>query len=307
MFLIGRAVLRFLITAVLLRVDAHRLPVSAVIPVPPDVPDSLTVIPGGDIVLRRAEHVGHAIIGQAEVFLHRPPQADIVKFIIAVAQDTPHVARFFVADDHHPRTVQLRRIDAARFAAQQRVIRIIAEVPRERPRRLVVKHNAHPGALVGDFRDAADLVHHSLNRRSRVGIHKKFGRVIVIDEACHVCHASRQDRQDQRAGQDRHPAQLCPAQPLAKTPDEVQRPQKDHQCGQPAPAGQQTGHIAPTQRRIRAPKTEDYLPEGDEGHRQRHQQHHPFAGIQRAPRNLAHDMPQPPARNQDQRHGQVGG
>jgi len=252
------------LTAELFGLNAHGLPVSAVVAVPPDVPQPLAVVRRGDVGLVRAEHFRHAVVGQVEILLHRPPQADIAEFVVAVAQNGAHIAHLLAADDDHARPLQRARVYATRLPTQEAVVGIVAEVPREGPRRLIVEDDAHGRALVGDRRNAIHLVHHRLDRRAGVGIDQELSRVVVVDETGQDRRARGQHGQHQRAREHRRAAKLPPAQRTAQPPDDVHRAAQHQQRAQPAPAGDQVFQRAPAERRPSAPHAEHAAPQGQQ-------------------------------------------
>ena len=158
-----------------------------VLPVEHDIPE----LPA---LHRVADAIPHALPRQILVRLPRPPDQAVVELVVAVAQVRLHLADVLVADDHHRRVHGV----TAGAGAVVDLVRVVPQVPLQRPGRIVVIGHLQRMVAGRLARDLLDLPHRQLDVGRAVGVHHRLRGVVVVDEVEAIGHADRQDDQNRR-------------------------------------------------------------------------------------------------------------
>ncbi len=185
-----------------------QLAVEGVVAIPPDIPQSLAHLGIRQVLL----DIGPF---QIEVVLHGPDHADVLEFVVAAPEQHLHPAPVRRASDDDRGIKRLAR----GLLAEVRLVLVVAQIPRHRPRHRVVVGDLQAVPVLRALGDFIHLRDHGFDAARAVGVDEELVGVVVVhvrgDEGC----PRGEQGQQAEAGQHGEAEDVAPLQVTAQEVD----------------------------------------------------------------------------------------
>ena len=165
--------------------------------------------------VRTAESVPDALERHILVALDRPPHQPIAVLVVLLAQVGLDLLQVLVAHDHHRRVERVPR----GLGAVKYLVLVIAEIPLQRPGRVVVVGHFDVFITHRAAGDLLDLRQGQFDIRPAVSVNQVFVGVVVVDVARQPGEAHGEEAQDHEQSQHGHRQ----AGPASQTADQTDR------------------------------------------------------------------------------------